>query len=143
VNHNPQDRPRFFVAQGANLFGDDLYSVDGDSLAQAFQRRGRREAVEDRFILFFQFEFRMGDAVEQFPIIGQKEQSGCLAIEPADRNDALGDVYQFEHGVTAALVRRGRDVTGRLVEHQVTTALPFDHITIDPDHLTLGVDSHP
>jgi hypothetical protein len=143
VNHDPQNRARLFVAQRANLLGDDFDPIDRQTSAQPFQRRRWRESVEDRFVLFFKFELRMSDAIEQFSVVRKKQQARRFAIEPADRNDAFRDVNELYHGAASALVRRRGDVAGRFIQHDIAAALPLDDVAVNPHHLTLGIDLHP
>lgn len=63
-----------------------------------------------------------------------------MAIEPADRNDPLGNIDQVEDGSASSLVARRRDVAIRLVEQDVAPPLVLQRLAIDPDLLELRVD---
>jgi len=143
VNHDPQNRAGFLVAQRAYLLGDDFDSIDRQTSTQAFQCRRRGETVEDRFILFFKLEFRVGNAVKQLSVICKEQQTRCLPIEPPDRNDAFGDIHQFNYRSAPALVRRCRDVARRLIKHDIAAAFPLDDVAVNSNQLALGVDLHP
>ena len=143
MDDDSQNRTRLFVAQRPNLFRDHFHPIDRQTPAHAFQRLRRREAIEDRLILFFQLELWVRDAIQQFSVVGQEQESRGLTIEPTNRHDALRNVDEFENGTTATFVRGGRDVACGFVEHDVAAALPLDHVTVNSNHLTLGIDSHP
>ncbi len=85
----------------------------------------------------------MGDSKEEFAVVRQQQEPGGLAIEPADRDHALRHVDQIEHRSAPALVGGGRNITRRLVQHEIAPALPLDELPVDPDLLSRRVNSNP
>lgn len=143
VNDDAQQRTSRFASERAHLLRDDLFAVDNNSRAQAFQYLRWREAVQQDFILFFKLKPRMRDAVEQVAVIGEQQQAGRLPVQSTDWDHTLRDIDQIENRAAATLVAGGRDIAGRLVQHQIAPPLIFEQIAIHSDLLTLRVDSRP
>jgi len=74
-------------------------------------------------------------------IVGQKENTGCIAIEASDRIDPFADIDKIEHGPSPPFVACGRDDIFRLVQKDVYKPLGvgyepiIDHDAIRRLHL--------
>jgi len=87
-------------------------------------------------ILTLMLESGMGETVRQLTVVGQEEQSFTFKIQPPDRVDSPLHVDQVQHGRPAVGIADGRDITGRLIEHDVdlglfrldAAAIHFNHI---------------
>ncbi len=82
----------------------------------------------------------MGNSIEEFTVVCQQQQTRRLAVEPTDRHHSFGHVDKIEHRSSPALIGRCRDVTGRLVQHDVPAPLPMDRRTVNPNLLARRVN---
>ena len=75
----------------------------------------------------------MHDSVGEIAVIGEQEQAFGVAVEAANRVDALRHVDEFHHRPALALVVDRGDKTRRLVEHDDPRPLRPQDLAIDPD----------
>jgi hypothetical protein len=75
----------------------------------------------------------MHHAVRELTVVGEEEQPFRVAVEPADRVEALRGLHQLHHGLAIAVVAGGGNESARFVEHDVTTTLRPHDLAVDPD----------
>lgn len=133
VNGDREDNAVRRFAEQAHLFRHDPPPVDDDPVPDPRELRGGRPRVRQDVILLGQPVPRMHDPVGDIAVIGEEQQTLGLAVEPTDREDALGDVHEVHHGPATALIAHRRDVAGRLVQDQVAQRLRRQELPIDAD----------
>ncbi len=85
----------------------------------------------------------MHHPVGDLAIIGQKHQALGVAVETADRIDALGNVDEVHDGPPAALILDGRDEAARFVQKHIARTLLPQHPPVNPDNVAGWVNLCP
>lgn len=140
VDADPKPGTALLVSQRPHLLRADSLSFDRDPLAQCLEHGRRRMSIEQRLIFLLDAESWMRHPKGDVAVIRQQQQAGCVAVEPADRDDPLGNIDQIEHGPTATLVAGGRDVAIWFVQQDIATPFILQRVPIDENHLPLWVD---
>jgi hypothetical protein len=140
VQHDAHERAILPVAQGPDDRRRGALAVHDDAASQALQRGGGRVAVQQHFVLFFKFEAWVHDAKCDFAVVGKEQQALGGPIEAPHGHDTLRNGHQFHDRAAVAFVRRGCDVAGGLVEHDVAASGVRDQLAVDFDLLGFGVN---
>ena len=92
-------------------------------------------------ILFVDLMTGVGQAVGQFPIVRQQEKSFRIQIQTAHRpNSDTAVGHQFGHRGPPPFIGKGRHITGRLVQHDISTPfLSVHRMSIHPDIVLLRI----
>jgi hypothetical protein len=128
-------------AEKANLLRHDPPAVDHDPLANPLELLRRRPGPGQDVIFLRQPVPRMHHPVGNIAVVAEQQQSLGVAIEAANRIDALGDVDQIHHSPTPPFVADGGDVAGRLVQDHVSKWLGPENLVVDSDLIATGVGS--
>lgn len=109
-----------------------------DALFELGDRLVIEQAFDDCVVGFLDPETRVGQAVSEFTIIREQDQTGGIEVEPTHGVEAGtgGVVHQIKHGAPngTGLILHGADRAGGLVEHDVDVSLGRGHMAaIDLD----------
>jgi len=96
--------------------GRGRLAVDHDAIAPFAQRIGCGCVVEQRQILFIHLIARVGEALSQFAVVGQQDQTLALVIEPSNRKEPHWQIHHADHGGAALGIIGGRNDASRLVQ---------------------------
>ena len=119
VQHHAQPGAVAIPAQQLRLRGRGRAVVQLDALAQAGQRRGVRDALDERLVGLVDAVAGVRQAVRQLAVGGEQQQPLAVAVEPPDVAQAgRRIVEQVEHRLAPALVRGGDEDASRLVQQQ-------------------------
>jgi hypothetical protein len=116
VQVHPQPDAVAFFAQKANLVGNDQLAVQRYAISQSLERHVGRSLRRQDMIFLRQPKAGVHDAIGDFAIIRQEQQSLGDAVEPAHRVNALFDLDEIEHRPPIPLVAGSRDVAAWFVE---------------------------
>jgi len=106
-----------------------------DSLPEAADGTGRRRPFDRGQVLLLHAVRRVGEAVGQVTVVGEKKQSLGVGVEAADREDAGLVGHEVEDGWTALRIAGRRDNAARLVEEvvdEVSGGRDGDAVDLDP-----------
>ncbi len=87
----------------------------------------------------------MGEATSEVAVVGEEQQAGGVAVEPADGIDALwtGAVDEHHHGFAVLGVVDGGDEAFGLVEEEVAFALAVEGFATVFDHVAfVNLEAH-
>lgn len=143
VDDDPQNGSFRVIPDCAHFTRCYPLAIDRHAAHQLVKRWTRRIAVEKDLVFLLQLISRMRDPVGQFAVIRQQQQTGCRSIQPADRNNALRYINQIKHRSASALILRSRNVSGRLVQENVSLALVPHRLAVDSNRLRIRIDPKP
>jgi hypothetical protein len=78
---------------------------------------------------------RMGETVRERAVVREQERAGRVRVEPAHRDDALGQVDEVDDGGTSLGVARRRDGAAGFVQEDVGEPLGGDGLAVHRDHV--------
>jgi len=83
----------------------------------------------------------MGEAIGEFAVVGDEQQSLGIGIEAAGRVEALSEfAQQFEDRLAAAMIGHCGEGTARLVQEEIASGLELDGASIQLDPRPLRVN---
>ena len=83
----------------------------------------------------------MGEPFGDLAVIGEHQHTGSVLVEPADREyPGAAFLEQVHHGLFGVRVACSRDITLRLVHHDVDLFLTADSLTVELDVVGEYVD---
>ena len=141
ADRQPDAFPR--LAQQAKLVRLNDLAIDQDTVPHSLHRPVVRPDGGQDVIFLGQAKSGVHDPVRQFAVVGQDQQALGVAVQAADRVDALPDIDEIHHGPPVPLVTDRGDVSRRLVEDDRPVPLRPDLLAIDPNHGPDGVDPRP
>jgi hypothetical protein len=122
-----------FFAEETNVIGNDQLAVERHAGSQPLQRRVGWPLFGQDVILLCQPEARMHDAIGDFTVVRQQQQTFGSAVEPSHRVDALLDLDEIKHRPPISLVVGGGDVTAWFVEEDIARLLAADRRPVNAD----------
>jgi hypothetical protein len=139
VDRDGDDHAIGRLTQEPHLLRHDPPSFDHDTAPDPLQLLRVRPGSGQDLIFLGQPIARVHDAVRHVAVVREEQQSLSVAVEPADREDALLHVDQVHHGPAIALVLDGRDVAAWLVQDQVAQRLRTNDPLVDPNLIPLRI----
>lgn len=121
------------LADDSDFLGHDPLAVDRDAIAKPLKRGFSRPGQCENVILLVEAIPRVHHAVRNIAVIGQEQQALGVAIEPPDGIDPLRHRDEIHHRPAIAFIFRGRDVSARFVEQDVTRSLRLEQFAVDAD----------
>lgn len=120
----------------ADLLGHDTATVNDNPCPDAGQLMRDRPGAGEDVILLGQPIAGVHDAIGDITIVREEQQALGVAVQPANRKDALGDIDQIHDRPAATLVVHRRDVATRLVQDQVAERLRREQLAVHADIVT-------
>ncbi len=117
MDHDFEDEPFPGLTENPELGRDDFLAVDLETLANPLQCHVCGSSSGKDLIFLRQLIPGVHHPVGDVTVVGEEQQSLGIAIEAANRIDALRDVDEFHYCPAFALVVDRGDESCRLVEH--------------------------
>ena len=115
-----------------NALGSHLPFGEPDAVGQLLQDLAAGGARHDDAIDLFDPEFRVGELVGEFTVVGHEQEPGALLVEPADAVGALRDLRQkVDHARLARGIVIGGDVALGFVNGEIDMPLHLDFLPIE------------
>lgn len=140
VDHHRQDQAVVGLAEDAELPRDDSATVDRHPVADPLQCLLARPREGQDVVLLVELVAGVHHPVGDIAVVGQEQEPLGVAVEPADRKDALPHVDEVHDRPPVALVADGRDVAAWLVEQDVPGLLGSEELAVDPEEGGAGID---
>lgn len=127
INSLPQDSPQSCRFDQMHGIYSGALAVEHNALMQFRRERRIPGAIERHLIFFFDFVSGMGETLGQVAIVGKQKEAFRLGVEPPDIEETRQMRRQeIEDGIAGVRIASCRNETGRLMQHDVQTALAVD-----------------
>ncbi len=119
-----------------------LGAINDHALTESLKCRRRRKTIERHLILFLELKFRVRNSIQKLAVVGQHQQARRFPVQTSDRDEPFRRADQVEHRATSTFIRGRGDVSGRLVEDDISSLLPLDKLAIDTNLLSGRIDAY-
>ncbi len=138
VNTLPQNDAEMGWLDYAEDIDSRSLTVEHDSFQQLRSERCIPRPIESYLVLLLDLVARMSEALGEVTIVGEKEETLSLGVEPADVEQSREmRREEVEDGVTRVRVAPGGNEPSRLVQHDVEALLAVDQFAVDFDVVAL------
>src|SRR5579884_236059 len=107
--------------------------VELDPAFELRERGGRWITLDLGDVDLVHLVARVREPVRELAVVREQERTGRVGVEPADGDDARGQVDETDDGRPTAGVARRRDDAGRLVEQHVGERLQLEWLAVELD----------
>jgi len=136
VDRDREDNAVARFPEQADLLGHDAATINDDPRPDAGQLMRIRPGAGEDVVLLGQTIAGVHHPIGDIAVVREEQQAFSVAVQPADRKDALGYVDQIHDRPAATLVVHRRDIATRLVQDQIAERLRGEQLAVHADIVT-------